>query len=87
MHEAGVSEDEARNHIKLLIDQTWKHLNKDRVENCSLLSNSYVEKATNLDRMAQCMYQYGDGHGVENFETKDRVLSVLINPIPLGKDD
>ena len=32
--------------------------------------------------MAQCMYQHGDGH-VHDPETKDRVLSLLINPISI----
>ncbi|KAJ6854550.1 hypothetical protein NC651_039474 [Populus alba x Populus x berolinensis] len=35
----------------------------------------------NLARMAQCMYQYRDGHGVEHLKTKDRVKSLLINPL------
>ncbi|KAL6326921.1 hypothetical protein AAG906_012528 [Vitis piasezkii] len=32
-------------------------------------------------KMAQCMYQHGDGHGIENGETKDRVLSLLVEPV------
>ncbi|PON37415.1 Squalene/phytoene synthase [Parasponia andersonii] len=83
MHEAGVSEDEARRHIKLLIDETWKHLNEDRVAD-SRFPKAFIEIATNLSRMAQCMYQYGDGHGIQDRETKDRVLSLLVNPIPLS---
>ena len=82
MNEVGVSEEEARQHIKSLIDQTWKHLNKDRVAN-SPFSRTFIEIATNLARMAQCMYQYGDGHGIQDRETKDRVLSLLVNPITL----
>ncbi|KAL6326911.1 hypothetical protein AAG906_012518 [Vitis piasezkii] len=31
--------------------------------------------------MAQCMYQHGDGHGIEYGETKDRVLSLLVEPV------
>jgi hypothetical protein len=35
----------------------------------------------NLARMAQCMYQYGDGYGIVHLETKDRVKSLLIKPL------
>jgi (-)-alpha-terpineol synthase len=82
MHETGASEEEAIEHIKYLIGETWKKMNEDRgVE--SPCSQTFVELAMNLGRMAQCMYQYGDGHGAQGVETKDRVLSLLINPIPL----
>ncbi|KAH7855347.1 hypothetical protein Vadar_023937 [Vaccinium darrowii] len=82
MHETGASEEEAREHVKYLIGETWKKMNKDQgVE--SPCSQTFVELAMNLGRMAQCMYQYGDGHGAQGVETKDRVLSLLINPIPL----
>ncbi|KAH7854944.1 hypothetical protein Vadar_019445 [Vaccinium darrowii] len=70
-------------HIKYLIGEAWKKMNKDqRVE--SPCSQTFVELAMNLARMAQCMYQYGDGRGTEGVETKDRILSLLINPVPLA---
>ena len=82
MDEEGVSEDEARKHIEFLIDETWKQLNKDRLTNF-LFTKIFVEIATNLARVAQFMYQHGDGYGVQDHETKDRVLFLLVNPIPL----
>ncbi|XP_058207566.1 (-)-alpha-terpineol synthase-like isoform X2 [Rhododendron vialii] len=82
MHETGASEKEAREHIKYLIGETWKKMNKDRgVE--SPCSHTFVELALNLGRMAQCMYQYGDGHAAQDVDSRDRVLSLLINPVPL----
>ncbi|KAH7856149.1 hypothetical protein Vadar_033306 [Vaccinium darrowii] len=82
MHETGASEEEAREHIKYLIGETWKKMNKDQgVE--SPCSQTFVELAMNLGRMAQCMYQDGDGHAAQGVETKNRVLSLLINPVPL----
>ncbi|KAL5568185.1 hypothetical protein UlMin_024760 [Ulmus minor] len=74
MHQSGASEEEARQHIKFLISEIWKQMNEDQKENSPFCK-------TNLGRMAQCMYQHGDGHGVQDRETKDRVLSLLINPI------
>ncbi|KAL5568181.1 hypothetical protein UlMin_024756 [Ulmus minor] len=80
MHQSGASEEEARKHMKFLIGETWKQMNQDRVTN-SPFCKVFIEIATNLGRMAQCMYQHGDGHGVQDRETKDRVSSLLINPI------
>ena len=81
MHESGASEDDAREYIKHMISETWKKMNEDvSIEN-SVFSNTFIGIAMNLARMAQCMYQHGDGHGVQDRETKDRVLSLLINPI------
>ena len=81
MDETGASEEDARQYIKCLIDETWKKMNE---EGDSPFSQTFIGIAKNLARMAQCMYQYGDGHGVQDRETKDRVLSLLIEPIPLG---
>ncbi|KAL6962446.1 lysase [Sarracenia purpurea var. burkii] len=82
MYESGASEEEAREHIKYLISETWKKMNKVRPTN-SPSSKIFTRIAKNLARMAQCMYQYGDGHGGEDGKTKDRVLSLLVHPIPI----
>ncbi|KAL5707044.1 isoprene synthase [Ranunculus cassubicifolius] len=85
MHETGCSEESARRHIEYLIGETWKKLNKDRVAD-SLFSQPFLEVAVNLARTSQCMYQYGDGHGIQDQETKDRVMSLFVEPIPFDKD-
>ncbi|CAA2977601.1 terpene synthase 10-like [Olea europaea subsp. europaea] len=82
MNETGASEDESRKHIRFLICETWKKINKGRDANCPF-SQTFIEIAVNLARMAQYMYQYGDGHGIQNRETKDRILALLFEPIPL----
>ncbi|XP_058006376.1 terpene synthase 10 [Hevea brasiliensis] len=81
MHETGASEAKARDHIRFLISETWKKVNKERVAD-SPFSETFIGLVNNLARMAQCMYQYGDGHGIGNHETKDHVLSLLVQPIP-----
>ncbi|KDP35323.1 hypothetical protein JCGZ_09482 [Jatropha curcas] len=82
MHETGASEAKAREHIQDLISKIWKKMNKERVVD-SLFSKTFIGIAINLGRMAQCMYQHGDGHGNQaDQETKDRVLSLLIESIP-----
>ncbi|KAA8536400.1 hypothetical protein F0562_028878 [Nyssa sinensis] len=82
MHETGVSEKDAREHIRFLISETWKKMNEDRVAK-SPFSETFIGIAMNIARMAQCMYQYGDGHGIQDRGTKERVLSLLIKPIRL----
>ncbi|XVF61828.1 hypothetical protein PTKIN_Ptkin08bG0162200 [Pterospermum kingtungense] len=77
MNETGCSEEEARQNIRKLIDATWKKMNEDLID-----PSPFNQIAMNLARMAQCMYQHGDGHGVEHQETKDRVLLLLASPIP-----
>ncbi|KAL5568242.1 hypothetical protein UlMin_024817 [Ulmus minor] len=83
MHQSGASEEEARQHIKFLIGETWKQMNEDRVTK-SPFCKVFIETVTNFGRMAQCMYQHGDGHSVQDRETKDRVLSLFISPISIG---
>ncbi|PON41466.1 Squalene/phytoene synthase [Parasponia andersonii] len=74
---------EARQHIKYLISETWKQLNEDRVaESC--FSHKFVQVATNLARMALCLYQHGDGHTSQDCHSKERISALLINPIPLS---
>lgn len=81
MHETRVSEDEAREHIRDLIAETWMKMNSARFGNPPYLPDVFIGIAMNLVRMSQCMYLYGDGHGVQE-NTKDRVLSLFIDPIP-----
>ncbi|XP_021274843.1 terpene synthase 10-like [Herrania umbratica] len=82
MHETSFSEEEARHYVKNLIDATWKSMNENRIAQ-SAFSQTFIQMALNVARMAQCMYQHGDGHGIEVNETNNRVLSLLVLPIPL----
>ncbi|CAA2939104.1 terpene synthase 10-like [Olea europaea subsp. europaea] len=80
INETGASEDKAREHIRSLIRETWKKMNQVQETVCPF-SKTFIEIAVNLARMAQYMYQYGDGHGIQNHETKDRILALLFEPI------
>ncbi|KAI7980749.1 hypothetical protein LOK49_Contig111G00009 [Camellia lanceoleosa] len=82
MKENGVFEQVAQKHISNLIDETWKKMNKDRIID-SPFEKSFVETTINLARISQCMYQHGDGHGSPDSQAKNRVLSVIIEPITL----
>lgn len=81
MSDTGLSEESARQHIRNLIDETWKKMIEDANSGESPFSKSFVETAMNLARIAQCQYQHGDGHGNPDARSKNRVLSLLIDPV------
>ncbi|XP_028771245.1 terpene synthase 10-like [Neltuma alba] len=80
MNETGASEADTHKHINSLICETWKKLNEE-VSNSSYNSRSFVQVAVNLVRMCLRMYQHGDGHTVQDDETKNRIISLLFKPI------
>lgn len=82
MNENGANEEDAREYIRSLISNMWKKINEERVVDCPF-SQTFIEIAMNLGRMTQCMYQYGDGYGVVDRETKKHILSLFIHPVPL----
>lgn len=80
MKEKNVSESVARDHIKDLIKKYWKLLNQEIASNSNNLE-PFKRVLISIPRMAQCIYQHGDGQGVPNLNTRDRVISLLIDPI------
>ncbi|GMN58876.1 hypothetical protein TIFTF001_027973 [Ficus carica] len=84
MQETGATEDEARQHIKSFIDQTWKQMNTDRTEN-SPFSRTSIDIVVNLARITMWMYENRDGFGVQNHGiTKDIASLLFLTSIPLG---
>ncbi|XP_058210688.1 tricyclene synthase EBOS, chloroplastic-like isoform X2 [Rhododendron vialii] len=81
MHETRLSEEEARKHIRKLIDETWKKMSKERVTVDSPFEKPFIETTINVARMSECTYQNGDGHGAPDNQAKNRVLSMIIEPI------
>ncbi|KAK8603078.1 hypothetical protein V6N13_085275 [Hibiscus sabdariffa] len=84
MYENEASEEEAREHVKKLIETAWKKINEEQMAE-SPFSRTFIEIAMDLARVSQLMYQNGDGHAIEDGDTKDRVLSLFVNPIPCPK--
>ncbi|XP_057961479.1 (E,E)-alpha-farnesene synthase-like [Malania oleifera] len=85
MREGNASEEKARQHIKDMISSTWRKIN----EQCMALQSSpllqpFAGCATNIARVAYCIYQHGDGFGVQDRETKEQILSLFIKPFPLN---
>ncbi|XP_023733486.1 (E)-beta-ocimene synthase, chloroplastic [Lactuca sativa] len=83
MQESGACEKVARKYIKTLIDQAWREMIKARVACSQELTDPFIDMAINLARISHCVYQYGDGHGAPDARAKERVLSVILDPIPI----
>nr|WKC16866.1 terpene synthase 5 [Freesia hybrid cultivar] len=82
MHEKGVSEEIAREHIRDIIISVSKKFNYYCISNSSV-AESLKSVALDVHRMAQGIYQYGDGFGEQGHQTREQVISLLIEPIPL----
>ncbi|XP_072974474.1 terpene synthase 10-like [Typha angustifolia] len=88
MHEKGVTEAVAREHIEELISAYWKALNRDHLAAAAIASNSpfheyFSSVVVDIPRVAFCFYLNGDGFGDPDGETMDRVISLLIKPIKM----
>ena len=44
---------------------------------------SFNKSLLNLPRTAQYFYQDGDGYGEPNHETREQIIHLIIEPIPL----
>ncbi|KAK6919442.1 Terpene synthase, metal-binding domain [Dillenia turbinata] len=82
MNDTGASEEVACAYINGLVHLTWKKLNKDMFRDYPF-EEPFISACPNLGRTAQCFYQYGDGHGVPQYRTKDHIISLLVEPVPL----
>ncbi|XP_077217635.1 alpha-terpineol synthase, chloroplastic-like [Tasmannia lanceolata] len=84
MHETGSTEAVAREHIKGLISDVWKKMNKDSISN-SPFPQPFINATVGMARASHFFYQYDDGYGVPNNETKERVMLLLVEPISIEK--
>ncbi|WOK92035.1 chloroplast terpene synthase [Canna indica] len=80
MRERNVSEAAARQHIKALIKENWRALNGHRAA-ATPFEEQFKMVAINIPRMAQFIYQHGDGYGEADGETKNQIILLLIKPI------
>ncbi|KAL0365215.1 UNVERIFIED_CONTAM: (-)-alpha-terpineol synthase [Sesamum angustifolium] len=82
MYESGASREEAVEYIKSMIGETWKKMNEEAFAANSPFSKDFLRMAADVGRIAQYMYQHGDGHGVQGSHIKDRTSNLLFQPIP-----
>lgn len=52
MHETGLTEEIARQHLRNMIDSCWKKMNKEWVNDQHPFAEPFVETAFNLARIA-----------------------------------
>ncbi|KAI3917257.1 hypothetical protein MKX01_000034 [Papaver californicum] len=83
MHETGASESIARKHMKHLISASWEKMNTSLSASRGVFPSSLISIIQNIARMGQYMYQHGDGYGIPNRESKDRIMSIIVKPIPV----
>ncbi|XP_031499139.2 alpha-thujene synthase TPS3, chloroplastic-like [Nymphaea colorata] len=83
MREKGVSEEAARHYVDGLLSNAWKELHKECTEATSNgTSHPLVHCALNLARMAQFMYQHGDGHGFSGRDyPAERILRLMVDSV------
>ncbi|XP_052177104.1 probable terpene synthase 9 [Diospyros lotus] len=79
MIEEGVSEEEAREHIKGLMGFSWRKLNEASARNNH--AKSLVKMCLNMARTAQLIYLRGDGIGTSVGAIKDHLISLIVKPI------
>ena len=82
MHETGATEQEAREHVRYLIYETWKKLNAEILKPYPF-SKQFMGIPMDLARTAQCFYEDGDAYGIQDQETHGRLASLIVKPIPL----
>ncbi|OIT26964.1 PREDICTED: (-)-camphene/tricyclene synthase, chloroplastic-like [Nicotiana attenuata] len=83
MNEKAVSEEDARKHISSLIKETWKLINTAQQEN-AIFSEAFIRCGVNIARTGQSIYQYGDGHGIQNSMIKNRNSESFFEPIKIS---
>ncbi|MCL7042002.1 hypothetical protein MKW94_024783 [Papaver nudicaule] len=85
MHQTGVTEAIAREHIKHMIHDLWKKMNGDEYTR-SIFPRQFVDFVQNYARGCHCIYQFKDWYGGNaGPEMKNRVISLLAKPIPIKK--
>ncbi|CAN6708170.1 unnamed protein product [Malus baccata var. baccata] len=80
MKERGVSEEEAQDYINELICYSWTKINEESSK--TAIPKSIVKLSLNMARTAHSIFQHGDGIGTSIGVTKDRLISLIYNPIP-----
>nr|QCQ05477.1 1,8-cineole synthase [Eucalyptus polybractea] len=84
MNETGASEEAAREHIRHLVRETWKKMNKEVFEDYPFSGfKPFLGACLNLARASHCFYDYGDGHGLPGHKTKDHLVSTIFKSVPL----
>lgn len=81
MNETRANRDEAKEFARFMVQETWKKMNQVTLMSSSPFDRNFIRSAADLRRMAMYMYQHGDGHGIQNPQIKQRISTLLFDPI------
>ncbi|XP_058100966.1 (-)-germacrene D synthase-like [Magnolia sinica] len=82
MKEHGVSEEEAYTKLREMIAMGWKDINKACL-GPTLIPLPLLVRGTNLPRVIEGLHIHGDGYTHSKHEMKEKVIAVLVDPIPI----
>ncbi|RWR93510.1 terpene synthase 1 [Cinnamomum micranthum f. kanehirae] len=82
MNENGSTYEEACEKFKRMAAEAWKDINKE-CQKPTPTPMPLLMRTVNLTRVIEVLYQHRDGYTNPTYETKERILSVLVNPIPV----
>lgn len=82
MQQYGVSEEEACNKINEMVEIEWMNINQE-IQDPNHRPLQWLLPPLNLARMMVVLYQNGDGYTNSSGKTKDRIASLLVDPVPM----
>lgn len=82
MKDYDVSEEEACNKIKEMVDIAWKNINEE-IQKPNHPPLPLLLPPLNLARMMEVLYEKGDCYTNSSGKTKKRIASVLVDHIPI----
>nr|QTW43987.1 (+)-borneol diphosphate synthase [Cinnamomum burmanni] len=82
MKENECTYDEACVKLQGKVERAWKDINKECLKPTPV-PMPFLVRVVNLARVIEVLYQNRDGYTDSTHETKERILSVLVNPIPI----
>lgn len=82
MHEKLVSEEAAKQHVKHMISESWKKMNRYMVLGSSF-PRDFVKSSMDALRVVQWFYRDGDGFGFQRERAFDLFKRLVVQPIPL----
>nr|BBD88588.1 beta-caryophyllene synthase [Zanthoxylum piperitum] len=81
MQQYDVSEEEACKRIKEMVETAWMNINEE-IQDPNHLPFPWLLPSLNLARMMVVLYSNGDSYTNSSGQTKDRIASLLVLPIP-----
>eukprot|EP00262_Sarcandra_glabra_P019600 TRINITY_DN7448_c0_g2_i2.p1 TRINITY_DN7448_c0_g2~~TRINITY_DN7448_c0_g2_i2.p1 ORF type:complete len:559 (+),score=78.37 TRINITY_DN7448_c0_g2_i2:117-1793(+) len=82
MKEHGVTEQEAREKLQEFVLTAWKDINEECLKPTPF-DMTLLMRPLNLARVIEFMYMYEDGYTDSRGKTKENIISLLVDPIPI----